>query len=58
MATLTVHIPDDLKKRMDGHPDINWSAYLRERLMLRVKQLWKFEEMVRNGEIDVDDVKI
>lgn len=43
MATLTVSIPDELKKRLDQHPDINWSAYLRERFILRLKQLKKFE---------------
>jgi hypothetical protein len=24
MTTLTVHIRDDLKKRMDEHPEIDW----------------------------------
>ncbi len=53
MATLTVSIPDWLKKRMDKMPHINWSAYLRDRLILRIKQLHKFQEMVRAGEIKV-----
>jgi predicted transcriptional regulator len=53
MTTLTVSIPDDLKKRMDAMPEINWTAYLRDRLILRIKQLKKFQEMVRAGEIKV-----
>jgi len=51
MPTLTVSIPDELKKRLDKHSGINWSAYLRERLFLKVKQLKKFEELVNRGEI-------
>ncbi len=51
MATLTVSIPDELKRRMDKHPEINWSAFLRERFALKVKQLRKFEELVDKGEI-------
>ena len=46
MATLTVSIPDVLKKRLDRHPEINWSAYLKERFILRVKQLRRLEKMM------------
>jgi len=51
MATLTVSIPDELKKRMDEHPEVNWSAFLKERFAMKVEQLRKFEELVNNGEI-------
>jgi len=51
MATLTVSIPDELKKRMDEHPEINWSAFLKERFARKVEQLRKFEELVNKGEI-------
>ena len=51
MATLTVSIPDELKKRLDKHPGINWSAYLKERFALKLKQLRKFEELVSKGVI-------
>ena len=51
MATLTISIPEELKKRLDKDPNINWSAYLKERFELKVKQLRKFEELVNKGEI-------
>lgn len=51
MATLTVSIPDELKKRLDRHPEINWSAYLKERFALKLKQFRKFEELVNRGVI-------
>ena len=44
MKSLTVSVPDELKKRMDKHPEINWPIYLRKRLELKVKQLRKFEQ--------------
>lgn len=46
MATLTVSIPKDLKKKLDEHPEINWSTYLKEKFILKIKQLRKFEELV------------
>ena len=49
MPTLTVSIPDNVKKMMDAHPEINWSAYLKERIKLRIAQLRKFEELVDRG---------
>ncbi|MEA3379020.1 MAG: hypothetical protein U9Q69_05295 [Nanoarchaeota archaeon] len=51
MATFTVNIPVWLKKRLDKHPDINWSEYLKGRFEIKVKQLRKFEAMVKNGEL-------
>ena len=51
MPTLTVSVPVELKKRMDQHPEINWPAYLSERLELRMRQLMKFEELVNSGKI-------
>lgn len=51
MATLTLSIPDELKKRMDKHPEINWSAYIKKRFAVKIKQLKKFEELVKEGKI-------
>jgi len=51
MTTFTVSIPDKLKKRMEKYPEINWSAYLKERFELKLKQLRKFEELLSKEEI-------
>ena len=51
MATFTVSIPDELKKELDKHPEVNWPEYLRERFEVKVRQLRKFEELVAKGEI-------
>ena len=51
LTTFTVSIPDELKKRMDELPEINWPEYLKKRLEIRLKQLQKFEALVSRGEI-------
>jgi len=51
MATFTIHIPDDLKKRMDAMPEVNWPEYIKGRFKVKLEQLWKFEELVNKGEI-------
>lgn len=43
MPTFTISIPDDLKKRLDQHPEINWSEYLKKQFEHRIHALKKFE---------------
>ena len=45
MATFTVSIPEDLKKKLDAHPEINWAEYLKKRFEQRIRELAKFEEL-------------
>ena len=51
MATVTLSIPDELKKKMDSMPEVKWSEILRNGIIRRVKQLKKFEQMVARGEL-------
>jgi len=51
MATFTVSIPDELKKKMDAHRDINWPEFLKKRFELRIKELKKFEELKNLGKL-------
>ena len=44
----TFHIPEDLKKKIDARPDVNWPQVFREGL---VKKLEKLEELRSRGEI-------
>lgn len=32
MATVSVRVPEELKKRMERHDDVNWSAVLRSHI--------------------------
>jgi len=51
MATFTVSIPEQLKKEMDYHSQINWAEYLKKRFELRIKELTKFEELKNKGRL-------
>jgi hypothetical protein len=44
MATMTLSIPTDLKERMDGFCEINWSAVAREAFLEKIKDL----EFIKN----------
>jgi len=53
MATITVRIPDELKKKMALFSDINWSEVVREALMERIEvefQSRKIREVERAKE--------
>ncbi|MFH1065203.1 MAG: hypothetical protein V1734_01725 [Nanoarchaeota archaeon] len=43
MPTFTVSIPEELKKKMDQHPEINWANYLRQRFEVRIKEFKKMK---------------
>ena len=51
MTTFTVSIPEDLKKKIDRHPDINWAEYLKQRFEVKIKEFKKFEELKNSGRI-------
>ncbi|MEK6895885.1 MAG: hypothetical protein AABX12_00290 [Nanoarchaeota archaeon] len=51
METFTVSIPEDLKKKIEEHPEINWAEYLKKRFEMRLRELKKFEELKNAGKI-------
>ena len=51
MATFTVSISEELKKKIDEHPEINWAEYLKQRFELRIRELRKFEELKNSWRI-------
>jgi len=50
MPTLTVSIPEELKKKMDQYPEINWPEVLKARLRKRAEALLRFEQQRQRGE--------
>jgi len=50
MPTLTVSIPEELKKKMDQYPEINWPEVLKTRLRKRAEALLQFEQKRLKGE--------
>ncbi|MEK6934908.1 MAG: hypothetical protein AABW46_03445 [Nanoarchaeota archaeon] len=51
MATFTISITEELKKRIEEHPEINWAEYLKQRLEIVLKQLKRVQELRIKGEI-------
>ena len=51
MATFTVSIPEELKKKIEEHSEINWAEYLKKRFEIMVKQFKKFQELNLRGKI-------
>ncbi len=39
MPTITLSVPEDLKREMEGSKEINWSAVAREAIQEKVAQL-------------------
>ena len=36
---------NELKKKIDEHPEINWAEYIKKRFEQKIKELKKFEEL-------------
>ncbi len=53
LTTFTVSIPDDLKKKLDEHPEINWAEYIKQKFELRLKEFKKFEELRNAGKLKI-----
>ena len=51
MATFTISISKELKKKMDEHPEINWPKYLKQKFLERIKEFKKFQELKNSGKI-------
>jgi hypothetical protein len=51
MKRYTVSVPKDLKDEMDMFPDVNWPEIAKTAVLNKLKQLQKFDELVRKGEL-------
>ena len=55
MTTLTLAVPDEMKKKMDSFPEMNWSEVARQAFMHKIEDmefLRKFKEKSKLTEID------
>jgi len=51
MVTFTISIPEELKEKIEKHPEINWAEYLKKRFQERIIELKKFEELKNRGKL-------
>ena len=55
MTTLTLAVPDEIKKKMDSFPEMNWSAVARQAFMQKIEDmefLRRFKEKSKLTESD------
>lgn len=56
MSTITVNVTDDLKSRMESHPEINWSEVARNAFEEKVEDLEMMERLSAGSELTDDDI--
>jgi hypothetical protein len=56
MPTITVNVDDDLKDRMEKHPEINWSEVTRQAIQEKIETLEVMDELTSDSELTEDDV--
>jgi predicted transcriptional regulator len=56
MPSITVNVDDDLKDRMERHPEINWSEVTRQAIQEKVETLEVMDELTSGSELTESDV--
>lgn len=57
MANVTVSVDEDLKQRMDEHPEINWSEVARQAFQEKLEDLELMEKLASESSLTEEDVE-
>ncbi|MFT4922629.1 MAG: putative CopG family antitoxin [Haloarculaceae archaeon] len=57
MPTITVNVDDDLKERMEKHPEINWSEVTRQAIEEKIEALEVMDELTSGSDLTESDVQ-
>ena len=55
MPTITLSVPEELKKEMETFPEMNWSAIAREAIKKRILLLKQIKEFTRKSTMTEED---
>ena len=55
MTNITLSVPDELKKKMDEHPIINWSEVARQAFMEKIGDLEFLREFKSRSDLSEKD---
>ena len=55
MVSITLSVPQELKKKMGQFQEINWSAVAREAIQRKVLLLERFRAFVKNSTLTEED---
>jgi hypothetical protein len=56
MPSITVNVDEDLKDRMERHPEINWSEVTRQAIQEKIETLEVMAELTAGSELTKSDV--
>ncbi|MDH5020004.1 hypothetical protein [Halobacterium rubrum] len=56
MPSITVNVDDELKDRMEKHPEINWSEVTRQAIQEKIEALEVMDELTSQSELTESDV--
>ena len=57
MPSITVNVDDDLKARMEQHPEINWSEVTRQAIKEKVEMFEVMDELTKDNKLTESDVE-
>ena len=58
MTTVSVSIPEDLRRKMTEMDDVNWSAVARKSFEKKVNEVEIFKKIVSNSQLTEKDAKM
>ena len=56
MPTVTVNVEEELKERMESHPEINWSEVARSAFEEKIEALELMKQLTAGSELSDEDV--
>jgi predicted transcriptional regulator len=57
MPNMTIRVPDDLKRALDEHPEINWSEVARQSMWDYLRKLRVADEIAAESELTEADAE-
>lgn len=55
MANITLAVTDEIKKKMNSFPEINWSEIARQAITQRILLLEKMNSLLKNSKLSEED---
>lgn len=56
MSNITLKIPDELKEKMQKHPEVNWSAVIRKSMQEHLNKMAIVERIAQKSKFTQKDV--
>ena len=56
MVNVTIAVPEELKKLLDNHPEINWSEVARQAWWQKAKELDLLDKLTKSSKASDKDV--